>query len=319
MNFRSINDLSNLVRNKLSLIPSDIDLIVGIPRSGLFVANMIALLLNKPLTDVEGVIQGRLISSGRTKDTTKNIKSFSDCKKALVVDDSIASGISLQQCKDRLSGITSIEFVYCVAYALPSSKEQVDFCFEVLDDPRVFEWNIFSQRSMLPRMCFDIDGVLCDDPSVEQNDDGVKYECFLKNTKVKIRPTGNIGYIVTSRLEKYRELTERWLNDNCIQYNTLIMLNSTAEKRAEMNLHASFKADMYRKLNSILFVESEERQAVEIYNLTKKPVYCVETGHFFDGSRSYTIKYESKAKIRGFLRRFKILRRLYYKCFRHKE
>lgn len=319
MQFRSVNDLSNLVRNNLSSIPSDIDLIVGIPRSGLLVANMIALLLNKPLTDVEGLIQGRLISSGRTKDTTQNIKNVSDCKKALVVDDSIASGISLQQCKERLQGIKSIELVYCVAYSLSSSKGMVDICFEILDDPRLFEWNLFSQRSMLPRMCFDIDGVLCDDPLRNQNDDGEKYKNFLKNTKVKIRPSGSIGYLVTSRLEKYRELTETWLSDNSIKYNSLIMLDSTAEKRAEMNLHASFKAQFYKKSDAILFVESEERQAIEICNMTKKPVYCVETGRFFEGDKSYAIKYESKAKIRGFLRRSKFLRNLYYKYFRRKE
>lgn len=316
MNFRSINDLSNLIRNNLSLIPTDIDLIVGIPRSGLLVANIIALLLNKPLTDVDGVIQGRLISSGRTKDITKNIKNISDCKKALVVDDSIASGISLLQCKERLQSVNSIEFIYCVAYALPSSKDMVDISFEVLEDPRLFEWNLFSQKSMLGKMCFDIDGVLCDDPRAEQNDDGEKYELFLKNTRAKIRPTGRIGYLVTSRLEKYRSLTEAWLNDNNIEFDSLIMLNTTAEQRAAMNLHASFKADYYRKSDAILFVESEERQAKEICHLTRKPVYCVETGHFYDGDGLYTIKFETKAKIRGFLRRSKVLRSLYYRYIR---
>ena len=153
MNFRSIEDLCNLIRNNISKVPTDVDLIVGIPRSGLFVANYIALLMNKPLTDVDGFISGRIISSGRTKDTSRNIKSISECKRVLVVDDSIASGGSLDQCKQQLIEChTQIVKTYCVAYALESSKHMVDICFEVLEDPRLFEWNLFSQSSVLPKM-----------------------------------------------------------------------------------------------------------------------------------------------------------------------
>lgn len=316
MEFRSTNDLCNLIRNKLSLIPSDVDLIVGIPRSGLFVANYIALLMNKPLTDVEGLVEGRLISSGRTKDTSKNIKTVSDCKKVLIVDDSIASGTSLQQCKDKLSILSGIDILYCVAYALPSSKDMVDICFEVLADPRLFEWNLFSKSVYVAKMCFDIDGVLCDDPLAEQNDDGIRYLDFIHNTKLKIKPTGKIGYLVTSRLEKYREATEEWMQKNGIEYDSLIMLDTSADERVQNNLHASFKADFYKSSDALLFIESEERQAIEICQKSKKPVYCVETGVFYNGDKSYTLRYESKAKIRGFLRRSKLLRDIYYNFLR---
>ena len=50
MNFRTVSDLTKTIMKKIDIIPSDIDLIVGIPRSGLLVANYIALLLNKPIT-----------------------------------------------------------------------------------------------------------------------------------------------------------------------------------------------------------------------------------------------------------------------------
>lgn len=73
MNYRSVAELTNLIRNNISIIPNDIDLIVGIPRSGMFVANYIALLMNKPMTDFDGLIEGRIMSSGRTKNTNTNI------------------------------------------------------------------------------------------------------------------------------------------------------------------------------------------------------------------------------------------------------
>ena len=319
MNFRSIADLCNLIRNNLSMIPTDVDLIVGIPRSGLLVANYIALLMNKPLTDVDGFINGRIISSGRTKDTSRNIQSISECKKILVVDDSIASGKSLEQCKKKLSDYyIEVKKTYCVAYALESSKNMVDICFEVLDDPRLFEWNLFSQHSILPKMCFDLDGVLCEDPTPEQNDDGTKYIEFIKNAKIKIKPTGTIGCIITSRLEKYRALTEEWLLNNGIRYNDLVMLDSTAEERVQKNMHAQFKSKVYGSMASILYVESEKRQAEMINQITKKPVYCVENGMFFCGNKSYEIKYESKARIRSFFRRSSIIRGMYYYLFRRK-
>ena len=101
MNYRSVAELTNLIRNNISIIPNDIDLIVGIPRSGMFVANYIALLMNKPMTDFDGLIEGRIMSSGRTKNTNTNIMKIDECKKILIIDDSVASGKSMDDCKRK--------------------------------------------------------------------------------------------------------------------------------------------------------------------------------------------------------------------------
>lgn len=60
MNYRSIVDLNSDIKKWISELPNDLDLIVGIPRSGLLVANLLALHLNLPLTDVEGLIENRI-------------------------------------------------------------------------------------------------------------------------------------------------------------------------------------------------------------------------------------------------------------------
>lgn len=60
----------------------------------------------------------------------------------------------------------------------------------------------------------DIDGVLCADPTPEENDDGEKYRHFLLNTPPLFIPKVTIGTLVTSRLEKYRPETEAWLQKN---------------------------------------------------------------------------------------------------------
>jgi len=55
MNYRNISDLNKIILKKLSIIPRDIDLIVGVPRSGMMPANLLALYLNKPYTDLHSL------------------------------------------------------------------------------------------------------------------------------------------------------------------------------------------------------------------------------------------------------------------------
>ncbi len=62
--YRSIEDLNNAILTNLSLFQQQFDLIVGIPRSGMLPANLIALYLNKPFTDIDSFIEGRVYSSG---------------------------------------------------------------------------------------------------------------------------------------------------------------------------------------------------------------------------------------------------------------
>ena len=62
INYRSIKDLNDTIKGSLSRVPKDICLIVGIPRSGLLAANLLALHLNLPLADIERLKEGKIIS-----------------------------------------------------------------------------------------------------------------------------------------------------------------------------------------------------------------------------------------------------------------
>ena len=48
MNYRSIADLNHTILKQLHMLPRDFDLVVGVPRSGMLPANLIALYLNLP-------------------------------------------------------------------------------------------------------------------------------------------------------------------------------------------------------------------------------------------------------------------------------
>jgi uncharacterized HAD superfamily protein len=168
----------------------------------------------------------------------------------------------------------------------------VDYCLEHVSTPRYFQWNIFNHTT-LNKACFDIDGVLCVDPTDAQNDDGPKYRQFLLNAEPLYIPGTKLGTLVTSRLEKYRKETETWLRKHQIQYQELVMLDlPSAEARQKANNHSKHKAGHYSSSNYVLFVESDLRQAVEINRLTKKPVFCTQTFEMIYNSQSllYNLK-----------------------------
>ena len=219
----------------------------------------------------------------------------------------VATGDAMKKCREFLKDIEHLYNVkYCVIYAVPLQINSVDYFFEIVDYPRFFQWNIMN-HSILQKTCMDIDGVLCADPTPEENDDGEKYRHFLLNAPPLFIPKVTIGTLVTSRLEKYRPETEAWLRKNHVKYNKLVMLDlpdMAARQRA--NCHASFKAKEYgSSTDYMLFVESSMPQAVEINRLTKKPVLCTETFRMIYESKSLYYNLKS-GETCPWLRRFMI-------------
>ncbi len=299
MNYRSICDLNNTLLKNLHLIPRDIDLIVGVPRSGMLPANLLALYLNLPYTDIHSFMNGYIYNSG----TRKQFFLESEIKKILVVDDSIASGSAIKNCKKELKQFEhKFNIKFCAVYFTPENENLADYTLEAVATPRYFQWNIFNHTG-LEKSCFDIDGVLCKDPLEEQNDDGSKYISFLLNAAPLYIPGCKIGTIVTSRLEKYRRETEIWLKANGVKYNKLVMLDLPNMKaRQKANNHAGHKAQEYQSNTYNLFVESDLGQAIEINKQTKKPVFCTES---FEMIYEYeSLRYNIKSgKYLPFLRR----------------
>ena len=271
-NYKTYNDLAFDIKSQLVKIPKDIDLVVGIPRSGMIPAYIIGLALNKPVCSVPEFINGMFGGHG----ITRKIHNTKKIKKVLIVDDTINSGNSMIKVKEQLKDIQNK--YDCKFMAVYSSCEEVskkiDIALHVLPQPRFFQWNyMFHVRNI--QSCFDMDGVLCFDPTPEQNDDGKNYIDFIKNARPLYLPAQPIGYIVTSRLEKYRKETEEWLKKHNVNYKKLYMFNGTAEERRRLGLHAVFKAKIYKELKDTdLFIESEPGQAQQIADLTGKVVMC---------------------------------------------
>jgi uncharacterized HAD superfamily protein/hypoxanthine phosphoribosyltransferase len=300
MNYRNIRDLNNIILKKLSIIPRDFDLIVGVPRSGMLPANLLSLYLNRPYTDIHSFMNGHIYKAG-ARGQFFDIKQF---KKILVVDDSVASGAALQECKENLKELSSqFDIKYCAVYVIPGKEKTVDYFFETVPLPRYFQWNILNHTT-LEKACFDIDGVLCADPLPEQNDDGEKYIDFILNAPPLFIPGSKIGTIVTSRLEKYRKQTETWLKANNVKYNDLVMLDlPDMAARQKANNHGGHKAKAYMAKPYVLFVESELNQAIQINKIAKKPVLCTENFEMIFDSESILYNLKS-GKHLPFLRKY---------------
>lgn len=285
--YKSINDLSNTIRQNLWKIPENIDLIVGIPRSGMLCGILISQMLNKPIITLNDFLNEKVPEGGKRMNCIKK----TNFKNILIIDDNVASGSAINEVKNTINNFKNKDkynFIYsCVYLESEESKNMVDIYLENIRIPGsllyLYEWNImhFDAKFTEQFMC-DIDGIVCKDPPDESLDINA-YEEYIKNPIINVIPSRKIGAFVTYRLNKYRDITATWLNSLGISYDNLYMFNAKSyNERASITTPAEYKAFVYSKADwAILFIESDDKQAQEIAKLTHKPVFSFESGKMY--------------------------------------
>ena len=283
MNFRSIAQLSDQLLRWSHRLPDDVEVVVGIPRSGMLAASMLALYLNVPLTDVDGLLAGRCFASGTGRrkryaaDPTAPTPGgfLSTSRTVLVVDDSLLSGRSMREVRERIEAAGLPHRVqYAAVYVLPGRTGDVDHYCEALNGPRVFEWNLL-HGELVRKFCVSLEGVLCRAPC-GAGPDMVADGAVLRDARPYLAPTVEIGWVVSERPERHRAETEAWLGAHGIEYRELVM-DAHAPAPGPPGSGSAFKADVYRSTGAALFVEGSTRQAVEIASLTGRHVLCTES------------------------------------------
>ena len=293
MNYRSYADLARDTWALRMQLPASINAVLGIPRSGMLPASMLAQWLGVPMGEVNSFAANRqLFTSGnRLNDGAGHTGLI------LVVDDSVYRGSAMHHAKKSLrTCLPHAKFIYAAVYrdsdSAASLRTSIDYFAVDLPRPRYFQWNL-PDHPDCGNFMFDIDGVLCHDPTVPDNDDDA-YVDAITNAKPLFRPSRPIGPLVTNRLERWRGVTEMWLKENKIEHGPLIMSNHEtakerreAKKRAEVRSgfscgYGAYKGYVYRESDCVLLVESNREQAWTAAIVSGKPVLCYSTGELFD-------------------------------------
>ena len=274
VNYRDYNYINALIFRNLYRIPEDIDAIVGIPRSGMITATMIAEYKSIQVTDVFSFINGTPTVSVNTHGSLSKQFKSKGIKKILLVDDCMGFGTTMRNTVDLIKRIKpDVDIITFVVFAEPYSTDKVDIYCEVMRYQ-------FMPYSILKRgmqyACVDMDGVLTEDVPYEYNTDDDRYRNFLLNQRPMFTPETPIYKIVTGRLVKHADVTKEWLRKHNIQYNQLIMLDCPNNaRRAEINV-GEYKGMEYRKCDAELFIESDLNEARAIKRVSNKPVFCTQ-------------------------------------------
>ena len=267
-----IRDCKNLLLPQLAGLK--LKGIVGIPRSGMLPASMIAMWLNLPLYFLDP--QNNLLPmSAATKFGGIRMLDYKDSNgKLLVVDDTIYAGTAMNNIKSRLNE----DAYFCSVYLRPASELKPDFYARELNAPHLLEWNLFN-CVYIEHALLDFDGILSPNVPYEICIDEERYIEYIKNVKPfphRIPKTRCKG-IVTARLEKYRDITEWWLEKYGVNYGFLKMYPTEDEDKRDKN-HveeaSTFKAKIFSQSDAKFFIESEIAEAVRIGKKSGKFVIC---------------------------------------------
>ena len=262
MDYRSVADLNADVRRVGWELSGDVDLIVGVSRGGALAADLLHQSSGRSVVAVDE--DGRVRVDCEAGDTVLVLRDHQG-------PDDPADG------RTRLDGVDeSVDVRSAAVYVSEGVSDRPDHWVDVVGEPCAFEWELLRPRTF-ENACVDIDGVLCRDPTPDENDDGPRYREFLTTVEPQLVPDERIGWLVTCRLEQYRPETERWLAEHGVEYDELVMWDLPSKAvRDERGGHGEYKAGVYESTGAEAFVESSLSQAVVIARRAGKPVYCFD-------------------------------------------
>lgn len=271
-----------------TMLPLDTSFIIGIGRSGLCAATMVSMLLHLPLKVLRQHIGSKgvydLVDGGNGTRLTGNIGGQGA---PVVIDDTVMSGnsfkYSLPAVRSHYPKATS-----AAVYVNPFAKRKPDQWVVDLTWPHVLEWN--APNSILSQGCaLDFDGILCHDCPGGSDDDGPRYEAFLRDAKLLYAwRRCEIPLIVTARLEKYRPQTLNWLARHGMSVRNLVMWPGSNHRERSTQKVSEYKAQHYAEfvrthtgIKPPMFWESDVRQAELIAKISKGVVVCPAAGKCF--------------------------------------
>ena len=259
MSFKSYEIISNYIFNNLYKIPENIDLVVGIDRSGMIIALMIANYLHKKVVSFD-----EFIDDNFNIDNIKNV---------LITDDIISKGIAITQTKNKIKLSDKLNSLNIKFLAVYSCTQDVKVSDVVMGYNNTwFQFCLFYNGSMSNVSMYQIQGNLCRKPTQEEMQNEEKYLDYINNVKPYQRPNArNYSCIITNRPEKYRKQTQEWLKKYNYRYNKLIMIPQNISDKIK------YKGQIYKNSSEKLYISNDEKQSIEINKISNKQVLCTQT------------------------------------------
>lgn len=123
---------------------------------------------------------------------------------------------------------------------------------------------------------YDFDGIFCEEcPNEYKGNDDLYYQFLCVANPLYYPDKGHVPLIVTGRHMRYRDVTEKWLKNNKITFNQMIMRDFELTGSSTHEEIGKFKARVYKLISDCdLFIESRPKQAKIIHEETKKAVFC---------------------------------------------
>jgi orotate phosphoribosyltransferase len=259
-----------------SALLQDAAAFIGIPRSGLLIANVLALHLNKHLLPMTWLRDVRRGGGGHARPLRRGGKALPPGP-IVVLDDSCLTGKTL---KEVVGMFGQRQHGRPIHYAVPYTREDAPACitetYRSIPRQAVFAWN-WAHQARFRTAVTDLDGVI--HPEIQ---DG------LRSPPSAVRPLLIPSYpplaIATGRRERYRPHTQAWLDHWRVDSGMGVhMMPTDKEEHADVGGVIGHKCAVARTTRAQWFVESSAVQAEGISYVV--PTLCTETWRMYANGR----------------------------------
>ena len=256
--------------------------VAGVPRSGVFPASVCAAFLNLPLYSFSAD-SGFIKLSGLSSSGGRRMEFYNESEgKILLLDDTYFTGESMKVVR---SSVKRQDILYASLYITPEKVEEVDIYGLKLQSPYFLEWCLFNSGYM-SKAYLDFDGILCPNVPFDIANNEDKYIDYITNVEPYYENLPRIFKckgIITARLEKYRAITEAWLEKHNVNYGELIMFPTERKDERDQNhteVIGEFKGKQLERTKATFYVESEPVEAKKIKKHTRAVIICPRSGRF---------------------------------------
>jgi hypoxanthine phosphoribosyltransferase len=266
-----------LARDAERLVPElvGVDLIVGVARSGLFPAGVVAYHLHRPLWSVS--------TSAGLVDVGHGVRLEGmrpEVKRIALIDDTAARGVAMGEAAAIVAKRwPAAELVRAVVYAHPHGAPAVDLAVRIYPGLHYLAWN-WCNAGHGVGCAYDFDGILCLDPPAGLDESGPAYDAALAAAVPLFLPRrAAIPLIVTARPERSRALTLDWLDRHGVKVDELMMRGWEWGPGEWCDTRVGeWKAEVFGRSGLTMFAESTPAQAEIIALASGKPVLCPAAG-----------------------------------------